>query len=83
MLDKDNQLKVREIPDTADIIAWRDGLFKFRNASIDEVMKGWKASPGHNKNLLLADAQEMGIALVQDPRTEFKTFWTLVVGSSL
>jgi uncharacterized protein YkwD len=52
-------------------------------ATIEEVMKGWQASPGHNKNLLLADADHMGIALVQDPRTEFKTFWTLVVGSSL
>ncbi len=52
-------------------------------ATIDEVMKGWKASPGHNKNLLLADAEHMGIALVQDPKTEFKTFWTLVIGSSL
>jgi uncharacterized protein YkwD len=52
-------------------------------ASIDEVMKGWQDSPGHNKNLLLADATEMGIALVQDPKTEFKTFWTLVLGSSL
>jgi uncharacterized protein YkwD len=52
-------------------------------ASIDEVMKGWKESPGHNKNLLLADAEHMGIALVQDQKTEFKTFWTLVVGSSL
>lgn len=52
-------------------------------ASVDEVMKGWKESPGHNKNLLLADAEHMGIALVQDPKTEFKTFWTLVVGSSL
>ena len=51
--------------------------------TIEEVMKGWQASAGHNKNLLLGDAQEMGIALVQDPRTEFKTFWTLVVGSSL
>lgn len=51
--------------------------------TIDEVMKGWKESPGHNKNLLLADADHMGIALVQDPKTEFKTFWTLVVGSSL
>jgi uncharacterized protein YkwD len=51
--------------------------------TIEEVMKGWQASPGHNKNLLLSDAQEMGIALVQDSRTEFKTFWTLVVGSSL
>lgn len=48
-----------------------------------EVFKGWQESPGHNKNLLLADAQEMGIALVQDPKTEFKSFWTLVLGSSL
>lgn len=52
-------------------------------ASIDEVIKGWQASPGHNKNLLLAEAQHMGIALVQDPKTEFKTFWTLVIGSPL
>jgi uncharacterized protein YkwD len=52
-------------------------------ASIDEVLKGWQASPGHNKNLLLPEAQHMGIALVQDPKTEFKTFWTLVVGSPL
>jgi len=52
-------------------------------ASMEEVMKGWQASPGHNKNLLLPDAEHMGIALVQDPRTEFKTFWTLVVGAPL
>jgi len=48
-----------------------------------EVMRGWRESPGHNKNLLLADATHMGIALVQDPKTEFKTFWTLVVGSPM
>lgn len=51
-------------------------------ASIEEVMKGWQASPGHNKNLLIADAEHMGIAMVHDPKTEFKTFWTLVVASS-
>jgi uncharacterized protein YkwD len=51
--------------------------------TIEEVFKGWQASPGHNKNLLLRDAQHMGIALVQDPKTEFKTFWTLVVGAPL
>jgi uncharacterized protein YkwD len=51
--------------------------------TIDEVMKGWQTSPGHNKNLLLADASEMGIALVQDSKTEFKTFWTLVVGAPM
>lgn len=51
-------------------------------ASIEEVIKGWKKSEGHNKNLLMPDVQHMGIALVQDPRTEFKTFWTLVLGAS-
>jgi len=49
----------------------------------NEVMKGWKDSPGHNKNLLLPDAEHMGIALVQDPKTEFKSFWTLVIGSQM
>lgn len=51
--------------------------------TVEEVIKGWKASPGHNKNLLLAEAEHMGIALVQDSRTEFKTFWTLVIASPL
>lgn len=51
--------------------------------SFSEVLKGWQESPGHNKNLLQAEAQHMGIALVQDPKTEFKTFWTLVIGSRL
>lgn len=51
--------------------------------SFDEVLLGWKESDGHNKNLLLADAREMGLALVQDPKTEFKSFWTLVIGSPM
>ena len=51
--------------------------------TIEEVFKGWKESPGHNKNLLLADAEHMGVALVQEPKTEFKTFWTLVLGAPL
>jgi uncharacterized protein YkwD len=49
----------------------------------NEVMKGWKESPGHNKNLLLSDAEYMGIALVNDSKTEFKSFWTLVVGTQM
>jgi uncharacterized protein YkwD len=48
-----------------------------------EVLRGWEESPGHNKNLLLPDATHMGIALVQDPKTEFKSFWTLVIGASM
>ena len=52
-------------------------------ASFDEVMRGWKKSEGHNKNLLLPDAEQMGLALVNDPKTEFKSFWTLVLGAQM
>lgn len=51
--------------------------------SLAEVFKGWQDSPEHDKNLLLPDATHMGIALVQNPDTGFKTFWTLVLGSPL
>lgn len=51
--------------------------------SFDEVFTGWKNSASHNKNLLLADATHMGIALVNRPGTQFKTFWTLVIGTPM
>ena len=49
----------------------------------NEVMRGWEESPGHNKNLLTPDAEHMGIALAQDPKSEFKSFWTLVIGAPM
>lgn len=48
--------------------------------SFAEVLQGWKDSPGHNRNLLLKNATQMGIALVIEPRTRYRTFWTLVMG---
>ncbi|RMF02403.1 MAG: CAP domain-containing protein [Alphaproteobacteria bacterium] len=51
--------------------------------SIAEVIRGWQNSPGHNRNLLLPDATQMGIALVTDSRTRYGTFWTLVLASPL
>ena len=51
--------------------------------SIEEVFKGWQESPGHNKNLLMPDVEHIGIALVQEPKTEFKTFWVLTFGARL
>jgi uncharacterized protein YkwD len=47
--------------------------------TIDEVIMRWQAS--ESKILLLPDAEYMGIALVQDPKTELKTFWTLVIAA--
>ena len=49
--------------------------------SFDEVLKGWRESPGHNRNLLMSDVDNIGIALVQESKTEFKTFWVLALGA--
>lgn len=49
--------------------------------SLAEVFKGWQDSPSHNKNLLLPDATQMGIALVRNPNSGYGTFWTLVLGT--
>jgi hypothetical protein len=32
-----------------------------------EVVEGWKGSPGHRENMLLADATEIGVAVVRAP----------------
>lgn len=50
-------------------------------ASIGEVFRGWQNSRDHDANLLLPDAEEMGIAMVYNPKTQFKTFWTLVLSA--
>ncbi len=48
-------------------------------ASVDETIEGWKKSPPHSRNLLLAGAKHIGIAYEYKPDTKYKTFWTLVV----
>jgi uncharacterized protein YkwD len=50
-------------------------------ASLPEMIDGWKKSPPHSRNLLLADATHMGIAYEYKPDTKYKTFWTLVVAA--
>lgn len=49
--------------------------------SFGEVLREWQLSPDHKKNLLLPDATHMGVAVVNKPDTQFKTFWSLVVGA--
>ncbi len=51
--------------------------------TLTEVLRGWQHSPSHKKNLLLPDATHMGIALVHNPKSGYKTFWTLVLGRPL
>ncbi|MFD0986020.1 CAP domain-containing protein [Methyloligella solikamskensis] len=49
--------------------------------SFEEVFQGWKKSPAHNRNLLLADAKDMGIAVAFAPNSGFKVFWALVLAA--
>ncbi len=51
--------------------------------SWDRVFQAWKDSPGHNENLLMADATEIGIAMTYKKDTEYKVFWTMVLGQPL
>lgn len=47
--------------------------------TVDGVIAQWKRSPEHNKNLLLANATQIGIARVDAPETRYKRFWALIL----
>lgn len=51
--------------------------------SLAEVIRGWQESKGHDHNLLLPDATQMGIALVKNPASSYGTFWTLVLATPM
>jgi uncharacterized protein YkwD len=48
-------------------------------ASISEAVAGWKASPGHNENLLLPGVHRIGIARIDTPGVGYKEYWALVL----
>ena len=50
-------------------------------ATIEETVAGWKASPGNSRNMLLAKAKHIGIAYENKPDSRYKTFWVLVVAA--
>ena len=49
--------------------------------SFEQIMEAWKQSAPHSRNMLLADAKDMGIAFEYKPDTKYKTYWTLVVAA--
>jgi uncharacterized protein YkwD len=47
---------------------------------LDDVMQGWKNSPGHRKNLLNPLVTDIGIAAVATPPgSQHRTYWALVL----
>lgn len=49
--------------------------------SFDDVMAGWRRSPGHNANLLDPRMRRMGLALAHAPGTRHKVYWALVMSN--
>ena len=49
--------------------------------SLEEAFAGWRASPGHNANLLMPQATRFGIAIAKDPHTTFRVYWAMEVAA--
>ncbi len=49
--------------------------------STQDAFAGWRASAGHDANLLLPQATRFGIALAKDPRTTYGAWWALVLAA--
>ena len=42
-----------------------------------ETLSKWKASPGHNANLLQSKADIVGVAVARNAQTRYKTYWAM------
>jgi uncharacterized protein YkwD len=49
------------------------------SSSVDGAIGQWKASPGHNSNLLMPEARRIGLARA-DARNRYGRYWALVLG---
>jgi hypothetical protein len=45
--------------------------------SLEEAMAGWRGSPDHDANLLIAHATRIGVAIAKSPRTHYGVYWAL------
>jgi uncharacterized protein YkwD len=44
-----------------------------------ETLSKWKASPGHNANMLQSKADIVGVAVARNAQTRYKTYWAMVI----
>ena len=48
-------------------------------ANFAEALAGWRASPGHNENLLMSGATRFGVGLAKTPGAGYGTYWAMEV----
>jgi uncharacterized protein YkwD len=51
------------------------------SSALEDTISQWKASGGHNRNLLMREARHFGIARTDAPSTRYKHFWALVMAA--
>lgn len=51
------------------------------SATLEATVAQWKASPGHNRNLLMREATHFGLARSDAPGSRLKHFWALVIAA--
>jgi uncharacterized protein YkwD len=49
--------------------------------AVEDVIARWKASPGHNQNMLLPQVTMVGLARVETPGSGWGRYWALVLSS--
>ncbi|HMN21042.1 MAG TPA: CAP domain-containing protein [Ottowia sp.] len=50
--------------------------------TVDKVVAGWLASPGHCKNIMLANYADFGASCVYRSATTYGSYWTTDFGRS-
>jgi uncharacterized protein YkwD len=49
--------------------------------TLAEAFSGWRDSPPHRKNMLLAGASRIGIAAAYAPNSKYHVFWALILAA--
>jgi uncharacterized protein YkwD len=49
--------------------------------TLAEAFSGWRDSPPHRANMLLAGATRIGIAAIYTPASKYKVYWALILAA--
>jgi uncharacterized protein YkwD len=61
---------------------WGENIAAGQN-SVDSVMAGWLASPGHCANLMNARFRDIGLACVSGTaNNSYRSYWTMTLGAA-
>ena len=62
--------------------SWSAENLSAGSETLEQVLARWKASPEHNRNMLIPQIRRIGIARVDAPDTRYKRFWALVMAGA-